>query len=327
MLERARRRRQELLERGDPDEQFAEFRDRLDEVEATERAALEALAEEAATSGDERRREVTDDVVAERSRRARPHARTASPDRVDAHAALRVRLERGPRDLRAAARRAARADARLVLRGACESAEPSPTPSSWPGCARGWTRSAGCSSSASAARTSTPRSSSSWRSSATCSARRRLPRRAPREPGRSGWPRPQAMFDSLSADQRAELERLGQSLFEDMDLNFAMSRLAANLSRAFPEFDWARAATASRATAPSRSPTRPTRPPSSATSSASRSSCSSDNPAAALPEVDLDAVAPQPRRGRRAVARPAEPARAGAVRRRAHRAPRRAHSS
>ena len=67
LMERARRRRQELLERGDPDEQFAEFRDRLDEVERTERRALDGLRDEAHASGDDRRRSVTDDVVAERS--------------------------------------------------------------------------------------------------------------------------------------------------------------------------------------------------------------------------------------------------------------------
>lgn len=66
LMERTRKRRKELLEGGDPDEQFAAFRERLEEVEATERAALAELADEAEASGDERRQAVTDDVVAER---------------------------------------------------------------------------------------------------------------------------------------------------------------------------------------------------------------------------------------------------------------------
>jgi uncharacterized protein with von Willebrand factor type A (vWA) domain len=49
-----------------------------------------------------------------------------------------------------------------------------------------------------------------------------------------------AMFESLSPEQRAELERLSQSLFEDLDLSFSLNRFAANLSRAFPEFDGSR---------------------------------------------------------------------------------------
>ena len=66
LMERLRQRRQEELERGDLGGAFHEIAQELDDVVAEERAGLEALAEEAARSGDERRREVTDEVVAER---------------------------------------------------------------------------------------------------------------------------------------------------------------------------------------------------------------------------------------------------------------------
>jgi uncharacterized protein with von Willebrand factor type A (vWA) domain len=66
LLERLRRRRAELLDRGDPGGELGRIAGALDEVLAEERAAVDRLEEEARASGDERRREVTDDVVAER---------------------------------------------------------------------------------------------------------------------------------------------------------------------------------------------------------------------------------------------------------------------
>ena len=67
LMERLRQQRQEELDRGDLGGAFDEIARELDEVLSEERAGLESLAAEAGASGDERRREVTDDVVAERS--------------------------------------------------------------------------------------------------------------------------------------------------------------------------------------------------------------------------------------------------------------------
>ncbi|HTT86204.1 MAG TPA: hypothetical protein VMF60_02450, partial [Acidimicrobiales bacterium] len=66
LMERLRNRRQEELERGDLGGAFHEIAQELDDVVAEERAGLEALAQEARSSGDERRRQVTEEVVAER---------------------------------------------------------------------------------------------------------------------------------------------------------------------------------------------------------------------------------------------------------------------
>ncbi len=66
LLDQLRRRRQEMLAEGDPDGRMAELGRQLDEIEQDERAAIDDLVEEAASSGDERRREVTDDVATER---------------------------------------------------------------------------------------------------------------------------------------------------------------------------------------------------------------------------------------------------------------------
>src|SRR5580692_4889322 len=66
LLEQLRRRRAEMLAEGDPDGRMAQISERLDEIEADERAAIDELVEEAASSGDERRAEVTNDVATER---------------------------------------------------------------------------------------------------------------------------------------------------------------------------------------------------------------------------------------------------------------------
>src|SRR5580704_15788449 len=66
MLDQLRRRRAEMLAEGDPDGRMAELTRQLDEIEQDERAAIDDLVEEAHGSGDQRRSEVTDDVATER---------------------------------------------------------------------------------------------------------------------------------------------------------------------------------------------------------------------------------------------------------------------
>jgi uncharacterized protein with von Willebrand factor type A (vWA) domain len=66
LLEQLRRRRAEILAEGDPDGRMAELTAQLDEIESDERAAIDDLEEEAGASGDERRAEVTGDVATER---------------------------------------------------------------------------------------------------------------------------------------------------------------------------------------------------------------------------------------------------------------------
>jgi uncharacterized protein with von Willebrand factor type A (vWA) domain len=66
MLERLRRRRQEMLAEGDPDGRLARIAEVLDDVVGTERAAIDELEEDAKASGDDRRVGVTSEVAAER---------------------------------------------------------------------------------------------------------------------------------------------------------------------------------------------------------------------------------------------------------------------
>src|SRR5580704_11789753 len=48
----------------------------------------------------------------------------------------------------------------------------------------------------------------------------------------------QAMWNSMSPEQRAQLQGLAESLLEDLDLRWQVDRLAGNLQRAFPVAGW-----------------------------------------------------------------------------------------
>jgi uncharacterized protein with von Willebrand factor type A (vWA) domain len=48
----------------------------------------------------------------------------------------------------------------------------------------------------------------------------------------------QAMLNSMTPEQRAQLMELSQQLLEDMDLNFEASRLGQNLQQLFPDAGW-----------------------------------------------------------------------------------------
>jgi uncharacterized protein with von Willebrand factor type A (vWA) domain len=50
----------------------------------------------------------------------------------------------------------------------------------------------------------------------------------------------QAMLNSMTPEQRAQLEGLAQQLLEDMDLQWQVSRLQSNLQQAFPGAGWER---------------------------------------------------------------------------------------
>lgn len=66
LMDRLRRARQQELERGDLGGAYRELAEQLEDVVAEERAAVDELAEQAAASGDERRRQTTGEAMAER---------------------------------------------------------------------------------------------------------------------------------------------------------------------------------------------------------------------------------------------------------------------
>jgi uncharacterized protein with von Willebrand factor type A (vWA) domain len=63
LLERTRKQRRELEQQADPDGEMQRYREWLEEIEATESSELDELLAEAEASGDERRQEVTRDLV------------------------------------------------------------------------------------------------------------------------------------------------------------------------------------------------------------------------------------------------------------------------
>ncbi|MHB1517837.1 MAG: vWA domain-containing protein [Acidimicrobiales bacterium] len=56
----------------------------------------------------------------------------------------------------------------------------------------------------------------------------------------AGMAAAQAMWNSMSPEQRAQLQGLAESLLEDLDLRWQVDRLAANLRQAFPGAGWDR---------------------------------------------------------------------------------------
>ncbi|HEY5112269.1 MAG TPA: VWA domain-containing protein [Acidimicrobiales bacterium] len=63
LLDRTRKKRRELEQQADPDGEMQRFRDWLEEIEAIEDGELDELLAEAHASNDERRKEVTNDLV------------------------------------------------------------------------------------------------------------------------------------------------------------------------------------------------------------------------------------------------------------------------
>jgi uncharacterized protein with von Willebrand factor type A (vWA) domain len=286
VMERARRRRQELLDQGSPNEQFAEFERRLRDVERTERTALGELQDEANESGDERRAEVTRDVVSERSLAldVLPEPFAARLEGMQHYDFVSTEAREQLEQLVAELRDQLLSTYFEQLKGAMLEQDPAQL---------------------------------QRLREALDALSRMLEQRERGEPLDPSFEAfmdqygdlfgsaedlddllaqlarrmaaAQAMFDALPADQRQELERLAAAMFEDLDLRFTMSRLNSNLQRAFPQLGgrpgyrfegegamplWA----AADATAELADLER------------LEELLSSDNPAAALPEVDLDAV-------------------------------------
>jgi uncharacterized protein with von Willebrand factor type A (vWA) domain len=77
LLEQARRRRRQLEQEANPDDELQRYREWLDRIEELEREGLTDLLSEAEESGDERRAEVTRDLVGEREMQ-----RDLMPDRI-----------------------------------------------------------------------------------------------------------------------------------------------------------------------------------------------------------------------------------------------------
>ena len=239
LLDQLRRRRAEMLAEGDPDGRMAELTRQLDEIEQDERAAIDELVEEAASSGDERRAEVTDDVATERRMALDlqpddPAGRISSLQHYDfVSSEARERFEELVEELR-------REMADTFFEGASD-----------------------------ALSNMSPEQMARMRD-AYDALNKMLEQRERGEeldpsfeefmaqygdmfPGNpqtldelleqlaERMAAAQAVWNSLSPEQQAQLRGLMDSVLEDMDLRWQVERLAQNLQRAVPDAGWQRA--------------------------------------------------------------------------------------
>jgi uncharacterized protein with von Willebrand factor type A (vWA) domain len=238
LMERLRRQRQEELDRGELGGAFHEIAQQLEEVISEEHAGLESLARQALDSGDQRRREVTDEVVAER---------TVELDLLPSDLAGRVR---GLQQYDFVSSEAREHFEQLLERLREE-------------IARSW-----FDQMADAMTNPDPEQLERVRQMLDALNRMIEQREqgAPLDPSFEdfmqrfgdffpGNPQTldelleqfaaqmaavQAVLDSMTPEQRAQLQALAESLFEDLDLRWQVDRLAENLRRAVPGAGWGR---------------------------------------------------------------------------------------
>ncbi len=235
LLEQLRDRRADLESLGDPDDQFAEYTDRLRDVEALERAALDELQAEADASGDDRRSEVTREVAAERQ----------------------MAMDLMPEDTPSRIRSMTNYDfvsteAREAFEALVNDLRKEVTDTYFQG--------------VSEALGSMDAEAMAHLRDAMAALNQMLEQRANNEeidpsfeqfmeqfgdlfPGAENlddlleqlaerMAAAQAMWNSMSPEQRAHLQSLMQSVLEDMDLAWQMDRLNRNLQQAFPDKGW-----------------------------------------------------------------------------------------
>jgi uncharacterized protein with von Willebrand factor type A (vWA) domain len=236
VMDRLREARRERLEQHDLGGVYDDIAAQLREVVSTEREALDQLQAEAAASGDERRQQVTDDAVAER----------------------RAQLDLLPPDLAGLVRELSEYD--FTSSEARERFEEL-TQQLRDQLAQKWfNQMAGAMSDVS------PEALARTKDMLAELNTMLSDRAAGREPDFDGFmerfgdffpeqPRDldelldlmarrmaamQAMLNSMTPEQRAQLEGLSEQLLEDLDLRWQMDQLSANLQQLFPDAGWNR---------------------------------------------------------------------------------------
>jgi uncharacterized protein with von Willebrand factor type A (vWA) domain len=238
LLERTREQRRALEQQADPEGELQRYRDWLDLIEHTENAALEDLLAEAAASGDERRQEVTEELVnqrklqqdlmsdslVERLGNFRNYDFVSSEAREEFEQLL-GELERdivstyfeqskeflGRPDPEELARMRDMMDALSTMIEQDRAGEPL-DPSFEQFMERFGEYFPGAESLEDVIAQMAERAAAA-----------------------------EAMFNSLSAEQQAELRGLFNDVMSNMELNFSMNRLVSNLRMATPDIDWQRA--------------------------------------------------------------------------------------
>jgi len=238
LLERTREKRRELEQQGDPDGEMQRYREWLDDIEQLERNDLEGLLNDAMESGDERRIEVTRDLVSQRQMQLDLSGNTL-PERLQSlqqyefvSSEAREEFEELMGQLR-----------QDVLDTYFEQSKnflESPDPEEL---ARMRDMMDALSTMIEQDRRGEPLDPSfdefmekfgdffPGAESLDDVIRAMAERAAAAE----------AMFNSLSSEQQNELRGMFSQMMENMELNFAMNRLVSNLRMATPDLDWSRA--------------------------------------------------------------------------------------
>ena len=239
LLERARARRRELENQVDPSDELARYRERLDAIERLEDESLDQLEAEAGESGDERRREVTEQYV-DAQRLARSLSGSSIGDRIaslqsyeftssEARESFESLLEELRADVLATYFEQSKAflenpnpaaltemremmDALSTMIEQDRRGEPL-DPSFESFMERFGQFFPGATSLEDVVATMAERAAAA-----------------------------EAMFNALSSAEQAELRGLMQSMLGDMDLELSMHRLVSNLRQATPDIDWHRTA-------------------------------------------------------------------------------------
>lgn len=238
LLERTREKRRELEQQGDPDGEMQRYREWLDDIEALERAELDELLSEAEESGDERREEVTRDLVSQKKMQqdlmsdklSERLANYSNYDFVSSNAreefeqmmqelkqdVLNTYFEQskeflGSPDPEELARMRDMMDALSTMIEQDRQGE-ALDPSFDDFMEKYGDFFPGAESLEDVVRAMAERAAAA-----------------------------EAMFNSLSAEQQGELRAMFNQMMENMELNFAMNRLVSNLRQATPDIDWNRA--------------------------------------------------------------------------------------
>jgi uncharacterized protein with von Willebrand factor type A (vWA) domain len=238
LLERTRAKRRELEQQADPDGEMQRYREWLEYIEAVEAEEVEALLADAEASGDERRQEVTRDLVdqkkmqqnlmsdrlAERLGEYRNYEFVSSDAREEFEELL-AELERdvlntyfeqskefmGRPDPEELARMREMMDAlSLMIEQDRRGEELDPSFEEF--MSKFGDYFPGAESLEDVIRMMAERAAAA-----------------------------EAMFNSLSSEQQGELRALFDQMMQNMDLNFSMNRLVSNLRQATPDIDWNRA--------------------------------------------------------------------------------------
>jgi uncharacterized protein with von Willebrand factor type A (vWA) domain len=238
LLERTRQRRQELERQGDPDGELQKYRERLDKIEATEVTAGEELMGEALDSGDERRIDVTRDLVDQRA------------------------MQRDLMGERLGERLRAFQDYEFISSDAREEYEQLVAELNSDLLATYFEQSKEMFSNPDSAELERVRNMMDALSTMIEQDRRGeeidptfedfMEKYGDFFPGAQSLEdvvrmmaeraaAAEAMFNSLSSEQQGELRSLFSQMLQNMDLDFSLSRLVSNLRQATPDIDWQRA--------------------------------------------------------------------------------------